>query len=105
MKAVTFYAPTFLDESMTFPDKRGLRRPTGKLSGFVITRRFSKKGSKFRAERGLVPFSWGRDTPKAKITALAKAIEGMEELPGLDENPPLNWIPETVKEKFNEQVS
>jgi hypothetical protein len=101
MTMLTFYAPTFLDESMTHPGKRGHQRPTGKLSGMVFTRRFFRKGNgKIKAERGLVSFSWDQDTQEAKVNALAKAIKGMEELPDLDKNPPLNWIPPIVKEKL-----
>lgn len=101
MSTITFYAPTFLDESMTRPDRKGVQTPTGKLSGMLITRRFSKRGKKISATRGLVSFSWGEDTQEAKIAALSKAIEGMDELPELDTNPPLNWIPATVKEKLS----
>lgn len=100
--SITFYAPTFLDESLTRPDKRGDQRPTGRLSGMVFTRRFSKRGAKFKADRGVVSFSWKEDTPEAKTAALVKVIEGMEELPELDDNPPLNWIPKTIKERLNE---
>lgn len=96
-----YYAPTFLDESLTFPDKKGHQRATGRLSGMVFTRKFFKtKKGKVRAERGLISFSWDRDTPEAKAAALAKVIEGMDgELPELDSNPPLNWIPTIVKQK------
>jgi hypothetical protein len=61
----------------------------------------TKKG-KIRAERGLISFSWKEDTQEAKAAALAKVIEGMEELPELDENPPLSWIPAIVKQKETE---
>lgn len=97
MSHITFYAPTIIDESWTYPDKRGRQKQTGKLSGFIFTRRFSRRGTRIRAERGLVPFSWAEDTMEAKAAAIAKAIHGMEELDGLDENPPLNWIPPIVK--------
>ena len=53
------------------------------------------------AERIVISFSWRKNTEKAKAAALAKAIKGMEELPELDNNPPLNWIPPFVKEKEN----
>jgi hypothetical protein len=95
-----YYAPTFLDESLTFPDKKGQQRATGRLSGMVFTRKFFKtKKGKIRAERGLISFSWKEDTQEAKAAALAKVIEGMEELPELDKNPPLSWIPTIVKQK------
>ena len=35
-----YYAPTFLDESLSFPDRRGNQQKTGKLSGMVFVRRF-----------------------------------------------------------------
>lgn len=99
--SITFYAPSFLDNSTTFPDRKGRKRPTGNLSGMIFTRRFSKTGGrKITAERGVIPFSWKEDTQAAKVEALAKAIEGMQELPDLDENPPITWIPQTVKEQL-----
>jgi hypothetical protein len=103
MTAITFYAPTFIDESMTHPDRRGHQKPTGRLSGMLFTRRFSTtRGGKIRAERGIVSFSWNEDTQEAKAAALEKAIEGMEgELPELDSNPPTNFIPAIVKEKLS----
>lgn len=97
---LTYYAPSFLDESMSHPDKRGNQRRTGRLSGMLFTRSFSRRGSKIRAKRGIVSFSWDEDTQEAKVAALAKAIEGMEELPELDSNPPLNWVPSFIKEKL-----
>lgn len=103
MTALIFYAPTFLDESLTYPDKHGNKRQTGRLSGMVFARRFSKaKSGKLKAQRLIIPFAWDRDTQEAKAEALAKAIEGMAgELPELDTNPPLNFIPEQVKEKLS----
>lgn len=101
MKPITFYAPTFLDESMTRPDRRGHQEPTGRLSGMVFTRTFSRRGKKIRAERGAVSFSWGTDTQKAKTKALAKVIAGMEEMLELENNPPLNWIPPSIKERLS----
>jgi hypothetical protein len=100
---LTYYAPTFIDESMTLPDKRGNQRPTGRLSGMVFTRRFSRtRGGRIKAERGVISFSWKEDTQEAKAAALAKVIEGMEgELPELDSNPPTNFIPAIVKEKLS----
>jgi hypothetical protein len=94
----TYYAPTFIDESRTHPDKKGNSRPTGKLKGFVMTRRFSltPKG-KIRAERGVVPFQWSEDTEEAKAEALSKVIEGMEEISELDANPPLIFIPQNIQ--------
>lgn len=104
--AITYYAPTFLDESMTLPDKRGHSRPTGRLSGFVFTRRFSRRGPrKIVAEIGLVPFSWNEDSQEAKVAALSKVIEGMKELPELDNNPPLDWIPQSVKQELKDEIS
>lgn len=101
MSALTFYAPTFFDESLTRPDKHGHQKPTGRLSGMIMTRKFSvTRAGGIKAERDLISFSWNEDTQEAKANALAKAIEGMEELPGLDDNPPLNWIPSLVKEKL-----
>jgi hypothetical protein len=100
-----YYAPTFIDESMTQPDRRGNQYPTGRLSGVVIGRKFFKsRAGKIRAERMVISFSWKKDTQEAKAEALAKVIEGMEELPELEKNPPLNWIPQIVrdKEKINE---
>lgn len=95
----TFYAPTYLDESMSYPDKRGNQHPTGRLSGMVFIRKFSKtRSGRWKAERTIISFSWKEDTQKAKAAALAKAIEGMEELPELDGNPPLNWIPPALKQ-------
>ncbi len=100
-----YYAPTFIDESLTRPDRRGDQHSTGRLSGIVIGRKFFKsRAGKIRAERIVKSFSWKEDTREAKAEALAKAIEGMEEMPELEKNPPLNWIPQTVrdKEKANE---
>lgn len=91
----TFYSPTFIDESRTYSDKKGNSKPTGKLRGLLLTRRFYKtpKG-KIKAERGVVPFSWKEDTEESKAEALAKAIEGMEEMAELEGNPPLHdFIP------------
>ncbi len=102
MRTVTLYAPTFLDMSMTRPDKRGNQRPTGDLSGMVFARTFSTmRGCRIRASRNVISFSWNEDTADAKAVALAKVIEGMDEHSGLDSNPPLNWIPQTVKEKLS----
>lgn len=63
----TYYSPVFLDESRTYPDKRGNSRPTGKLHGFIMARRFfvTPKG-KIKAERFIVSFSWNEDTYEAK---------------------------------------
>ena len=99
-----YYASTFLDESLSFPDKRGNQHKTGKLSGMVFARRFSvTKVGKVKADRELISFSWNEDTDEAKASALAKVIEGMDgELPELDNNPPLNWIPKFIKEKAGE---
>lgn len=104
-RVLKFYAPTFFDESMTCPDKKGNQRPTGRLSGFVFTRSFRKRRDKFVAERGLIPFSWGEDTQESKVAALEKVIEGMRELPGLDDNPPLTWIPPFIKQELNDEIS
>ena len=99
--SITFYAPNFIDESMTPLDKRGHQEPTGKRSGMIFTRTFSKtRTGKIKAERGVKSFSWEENTQEAKVDALARAIEGMEELPELESNPPLNWIPQTVKERL-----
>lgn len=96
-----FYAPTFLDESMSHPDRRGNNYAAGRLSGIVMGRKFTKlKSGKIRAERLVISFAWDRDTQEAKAEALAKVIDGMEELPELDNNPPLTWIPQTVKERL-----
>lgn len=93
-----FYAPTFMDESMTAPDKRGNQRPTGKLSGFVFARKFTRhKTGRIKAERMLLPFSWKEDTQEAKVAALSRVIDGMTEMEELDGNPPLTWIPDVVK--------
>lgn len=99
--SITFYAPTFLDFSLTRPDRRGCQEPTGDLNGMVFARTFYKKGKSIRARRNLISFSWEADTPDAKADALAKVVEGMEELPELDKNPALNWIPQTVKERLS----
>lgn len=98
---LTYYASTFLDESLSSRDKRGNQHRTGRLSGMIFTRRYFKKGTKIKSERGLITFSWDEDTQEAKAAALAKAITGMEELPGLDENPPLNWVPPSIKERLS----
>jgi len=98
----TYYARTFLDESMSSPDRKGQQHKTGRLSGMVFARKFSRlKGGKIRAERLVLSFTWDRDTQEAKADALAKVITGMDELLGLDENPPLTWIPNVVKEYFS----
>lgn len=93
----TYYAPTFLDESRTHPNRKGVSLPTGILKGIIFTRSFSKtpKG-KIKGERGIIFFSWGKDTKEAKAAALKKAIDGMEELERLDENPALDWIPKSL---------
>lgn len=102
MTALTFYAPTFIDESMTRPDKRGRQEPTGNLRGMVFTRKFSRtRAGKIKAERGIVSFSWDEDTQDAKVAALAKAIDGMEELPELENNPPTGWVPSFIKERLS----
>lgn len=100
MASLTFYAPTFIDMSMKQPDKRGVQKPTGDLSGLIVTRTFTSKGRNIKASRGMIPFSWKKDATAAKAEALARAIEGMEELAELDNNPSLNWIPSIVKEKL-----
>ncbi len=95
-----YYAPTFIDGSLTRPDRRGEQHSTGRLSGMVFGRKFFKsRAGKIRAERMVISFSWKEDTQEAKAAALAKVIEGMEELPELDKNPPLSWIPAIVKQK------
>jgi hypothetical protein len=101
METLRFYAPTFLDFSMTCPDKKGNKKPTGKLEGFILARTFSRRRSgKIKAERNIIPFKWNEDSEEAKVEALAKVIEGMEELPELDDNPRLEWIPAIVKERL-----
>ncbi len=98
-----FYASTFIDESLSPPDRSGKQVSTGRLKGFVFGRKFYKtKTGKIKAERIIIPFSWNEDTEEAKAAALTKAIEGMVELPELDKNPPLNYIPSFIKEKLNE---
>jgi hypothetical protein len=88
----TYYAPTFIDRSTS---SRG--KPTGKLCGFIFTRSFHKTGAgKIKASRGVVPFSWSEPTDEAKAEALQEAIKGMEELPELDANPPLSFIPSNL---------
>lgn len=95
----TYYSPTFLDESLTYPNKKGESRPTGKLRGFVFTRSFYKTLSgKIKATRSILPFSWEEDTDESKGRALEKVVEGMEELEGLEKNPSLDWIPKQVRE-------
>ncbi len=98
-----YYAPTFLDESLSFPDRRGNQHKTGRLSGVVFARRFFiSKAGKVRSERELISFAWKEDTQDAKAAALAKVIEKMDgELPGLDDNPPTNWIPEFIKQELH----
>ena len=99
-----YYAPTFLDESRTYPDKKGNSRPTGKLRGMIMTRRFFlASNNKIKAERGMVPFSWKEDTAKSKAEALEKVIKDMQEMSELDNNPPLDFIPERVKKLLLEQ--
>lgn len=89
----TFYAPTFIDESRS---RRG--KPTGKLRGFVMTRSFYKgSNGKIKSNRGVIPFSWEEDTDEAKAEALSKVITGKKEMPELDENPPLTWVPTNYK--------
>ena len=104
MTTRTFYAPTFLDESRTHPDKAGNTRSTGRLSGMLMTRRFYRRGKKIVAERGVVPFAWNQDTQEAKVEALKKVITGMEELPGLDENPSLDWVPSFIKQELLNEI-
>lgn len=89
----TYYASTFIDQSRTYPDKRGNSKPTGRLSGFLMTRSFYMQGGKRRSSKGIKPFSWSEDTEEAKADALAQAINGMEEMPELDSNPPLDFWP------------
>jgi hypothetical protein len=85
----TYYAPTFIDNSISFRGK-----PTGRLSGFVLTRSFYRTGAgKIKATRGVVPFAWSEDTDEAKANALQIAIRGLEEMAELDGNPPLHAIP------------
>lgn len=102
MASITFYAPTCIDMSMTFPDKRGVQKPTGDLSALIFTRTFTStgKGNNIKASRGIVSISWKKDKPEAKAEAFAKAVHGLEELEGLDRNPPVSWIPQIVKEKL-----
>ena len=101
---LSFYAPTFIDESLTMPDKKGRQEPTGRLSGILIGRQFSKSRSgRIKASRIVKSFSWDEDTQEAKVEALAKAIDGMEELPELENNPPISWIPDLVKQALNNQ--
>lgn len=102
VQSLTFYAPTFIDESLTRRDRKGCQKPTGNLSGMVFTRRFSMdRRGRVKAVRGLVSFSWGEDTQAAKAAALAKVIDGMEELPELENNPPIGWVPSFIKEKLS----
>ena len=97
---LSYYAPTFLDESLSHPDKKGQQYATGRRSGMIFVRTFSKSRSGFKARRLVISFSWDDDSAEAKATALAKVIDGMEEMPELDKNPPLNWIPKFIKEKL-----
>lgn len=98
---LTFYAPTFLDFSMTYPDKKGNCRSTGNLEGMILSRTFKRRrNGKIVGQREIRPFSWKEDTQAAKIAALAKAIEGMEELSELDDNPREEWVPAIVKERL-----
>lgn len=73
----------------------------------VFARRFSvTKTGKVRAEREVISFSWDENTDEAKAAALLKVIEKMDgELPELDENPPLNWIPKFIKDKAKEHYN
>lgn len=92
----TFYAPTFIDESI---NSRG--KPTGKLSGLIMTRSFFRTGSgKIKVSRGVIPFHWSEDTEEAKGSALQEAIKGMKEMAELDENPPLTFIPKSLEESL-----
>ncbi len=92
-----YYAETFLDESQTCPNKKGVSQPTGKLQGMIFTRSFYFLGKKIVARRGVVSFAWKKDTAECKRRALRIATKGMKELKGLDKNPELSWIPDVVK--------
>ncbi len=106
MHTRTYYAPTFLDESLSRPDRRGNQHATGRLSGCVFARKFSfTKKRTVRAERIVIFFSWDADTQEAKAEALAKVIEYMDgELPELERNPPLNWVPDFIKQERRDEI-
>lgn len=93
----TYYAPSFIDQSRTYPNKNGKSKSTGILSGMIMTRRFVKtpKGN-WKGIRGIVPFSWSPDTEEAKAKSLKKAIKDMQEMAELDSNPPIDWIPDIL---------
>lgn len=94
----TYYAPTFLDASRTFPDKKGESSKTGNLFGILFIRTFKKmKSGKITATRSLKLFRWDKDNFSSKRKALKEAIKGLTELEEIDDNPPLNFIPEKVK--------
>ncbi|MES2216649.1 MAG: hypothetical protein V4481_05145 [Patescibacteria group bacterium] len=94
----TYYAPTFIDESRTLPNRQGNSKPTGNLRGMVFTRTFYKtKTGKITSKRGIIPFKWVEDTEESKAEALENALIGLEEMRELDANPPLTFVPDILK--------
>ena len=102
MKTKTFYSPTCIDESRSYPDKKGNSRKTGKLNAFVCTRTFTKteNSKKVTVKRGLISISWNEDTEDSKAIAFKKALKGLEELAWLEDNRPLAEIPAEVVKLF-----
>jgi hypothetical protein len=97
LRKETFYQPTFLDMSRSY---RG--EPTGVLSATIFTRTFmlieNQKGKRhIDAQRGFLFQSWKKDTLKSKAAAIKLAVRGMKKMKELNDNPPLNFIPNKIE--------
>ena len=89
IKEQEFYAPTYLADR-------------DKQSGTVFTRVFrliEKRNGKrhIEAQHGYRFFSWSKKSKKSEGAALAEAIGSMKEMKGLENNPPITFIPNHIE--------
>ena len=97
IKQEEFYAPTYLNHSLTSKGKK-----TGNLKATIFTRSFRLiediKGRKYiKTQRGFRFVNWDKDTKKAEAEAILEAIGSMKEMKEIEENPPLDFIPNKIK--------
>lgn len=94
----TYYEPVFFDNSRRLRDQK----ETGDWSGILLTRHYEIK----RYSNGLriivspaEAINFGGKNEEEMIQALEKVVEGKGELP---ENTDRDFVPQEVKDKFNE---
>jgi hypothetical protein len=104
IKSLTYYAPSLLNFSH---DLRG--KKTGDLRATIFTRTFrlieQRNGKRhIDATRGFEFVRWDKDSDHTMRVAVAAAVKDLKELKGLDENPPLYFIPDAVERALNKKV-